>query len=72
MLPRFLLKGLVALRGSLLVVVIAALCLLPRLPKVVMLGSGAADYEEAFRRAQRTYPAHVRAHVGFSVPLAHK
>ncbi len=37
-----------------------------------MLGSGAADYEEALRAAQAAYPASVRSHVGFSVPLSHK
>ena len=37
-----------------------------------MLGSGAADYEEAFKAAQAAFPANVRAHVGFSVPLSHK
>ncbi|KAG2499011.1 hypothetical protein HYH03_003197 [Edaphochlamys debaryana] len=40
--------------------------------QVVMLGSGAPDYEEAFRSAAAAYPANVRAHVGFSVPLSHK
>lgn len=43
-------------------------CCLPLL-QIVMLGSGAADYEEAFRQAQAAYPGNVRAHVGFSVPL---
>ncbi|KAG2439232.1 hypothetical protein HXX76_004594 [Chlamydomonas incerta] len=40
--------------------------------QVVLLGSGAADYEEAFTAAQKAFPANVRAHVGFSVPLSHK
>ncbi|GLC74455.1 hypothetical protein PLESTF_001514700 [Pleodorina starrii] len=40
--------------------------------QVVLLGSGAADYEEAFRAAAASYPANVRAHVGFSVPLSHR
>ncbi|EFJ40823.1 hypothetical protein VOLCADRAFT_99305 [Volvox carteri f. nagariensis] len=49
---------------------------LPRLVaagcQVVLLGSGAPDYEEAFRAAAAAFPANVRAHVGFSVPLSHR
>ncbi|KXZ41848.1 hypothetical protein GPECTOR_263g678 [Gonium pectorale] len=40
--------------------------------QVVLLGSGAADYEDALRAAQAAYPANVRAYVGFSVPLSHR
>ncbi|GIL46717.1 hypothetical protein Vafri_3634, partial [Volvox africanus] len=40
--------------------------------QVVLLGSGAPDYEEAFRAAAVAFPANVRAHVGFSVPLSHR
>lgn len=37
-----------------------------------MLGSGAPDYEEAFRAAEEQYPWFLRAYVGFSEPLARK
>lgn len=37
-----------------------------------MLGSGAPDYEEALVEATRRYGFFFRAHVGFSVPLAHR
>jgi hypothetical protein len=37
-----------------------------------MLGSGAPDYEEALRDATRSHGFFFRAHVGFSVPLAHR
>ncbi|GIL71026.1 hypothetical protein Vretifemale_1669 [Volvox reticuliferus] len=40
--------------------------------QVILLGSGAPDYEEAFRAAAVAFPANVRAHVGFSVPLSHR
>ena len=37
-----------------------------------MLGAGAPDYEDALREATRAHGAFFRAHVGFSVPLAHR
>ncbi|KAI8473990.1 MAG: hypothetical protein J3K34DRAFT_156151 [Monoraphidium minutum] len=40
--------------------------------QVVVLGSGAPDYEEALRDATRQYGFFFRAVVGFSVPLAHR
>ncbi|KIY97962.1 starch synthase [Monoraphidium neglectum] len=40
--------------------------------QVVMLGSGAPDYEAALQEATKTYGFFFRAVVGFSVPLAHR
>ena len=37
-----------------------------------MLGSGDPEYERALSEATRQYGFFFRAHVGFSVPLAHR
>jgi hypothetical protein len=37
-----------------------------------MLGSGAPDYEEGLRRAEREYPYFVRGITKFDVKLAHR
>jgi glycogen synthase len=42
------------------------------LPQVVMLGSGAADYEARVRAASHEYGWFCKGHAGFSVPLSHK
>ena len=40
--------------------------------KVVMLGSGAPDYEAKLRQADLDFPYFVRGRVGFDVPLSHR
>jgi starch synthase len=40
--------------------------------QVVILGSGAADYEARVRAASHEFGWFCRGHVGFSVPLSHK
>jgi glycogen synthase len=40
--------------------------------QIVLLGSGAADYEARVRAASHEYGWFCRGHVGFSVPLSHK
>jgi hypothetical protein len=40
--------------------------------QVVILGTGAADYEERVRAASHDFGWFCRGHVGFSVPLSHK
>lgn len=47
-------------------------CHLPRSWQVVMLGSGAPDYEARLREATHEFGWFCRGHVGFSVPLSHK
>jgi glycosyltransferase involved in cell wall biosynthesis len=43
-----------------------------RRPQVVMLGTGAPDYEAAIEAATRRQGAYFRGVLGFSVPLAHR
>lgn len=40
--------------------------------QIVILGTGAADYEARVKEADRDYGWFCRGHVGFSVPLGHK
>jgi len=40
--------------------------------QVVILGSGAQDYEELCKQAEKDYPYHVRAVTEFDVPLSHR
>ncbi|GFR43742.1 hypothetical protein Agub_g4852, partial [Astrephomene gubernaculifera] len=40
--------------------------------QLVLLGSGAPDYEAALRAAAAAHPDHVAAHVGFSPRLARR
>ena len=42
------------------------------LQQVVLLGSGAPDYEARLVQAQADFPYHVRGVVGFDVPLSHR
>lgn len=47
----------------------AALCMYVQ---IVMLGTGAADYEDRVRAVTHDYGWFCRGHVGFSVPLSHR
>lgn len=40
--------------------------------QVVVLGSGAADYEARVKEASHEHGWFYKGHVGFSVPLSHK
>ncbi len=40
--------------------------------QVIILGSGAMDYEERIRQAERDYPYYVRGIAKFDVPLSHR
>lgn len=40
--------------------------------QIVMLGSGAADYEQQVAQAQEDHPTFFRGVVKFDVPLAHR
>jgi glycogen synthase len=40
--------------------------------QVIILGSGAVDYEERIRQAERDYPYYVRGIAKFDVPLSHR
>ncbi|GAX77059.1 hypothetical protein CEUSTIGMA_g4505.t1 [Chlamydomonas eustigma] len=44
----------------------------PHGTQVVILGTGAADYEERVKVAQNDFPYYVRGRVGFEVPLSHR
>ncbi len=47
-------------------------CVCVCVTQVVILGSGAADYEQAIARAQEEYPYFVRGITKFDVPMSHK
>lgn len=46
--------------------------ILSRNARVVLLGSGEPDLEDAFRRFSSAYPGRFRAWIGFDNPLAHR